>query len=90
MARSPNTCSIAASAPSARTTVFAGSHARAGSDTGRIVIGETDIEMVEKSVRLLIELICPVSCSTCVRTFESALSIFRISSIVFARTRSAL
>src|SRR5881396_530181 len=76
-------------AASARATVLAGSQTFAGSWKGTIAIGETDIEIVENSVRDLIELICPVSCSTCKRTFERDASILRISSMVFARPRSA-
>src|SRR5438034_60399 len=89
IAKSAKTWSIAPSAASARATVLAGSQTFAGSWKGTIAIGETDIEIVENSVRDLIELICPVSCSTCKRTFESDASILRISSIVFARPRSA-
>src|SRR5207245_5214140 len=65
IARSAKTWSIAPSAASARATVLAGSQTFTGSWKGTIAIGDTDIEIVENSVRDLIELICRVSCSTC-------------------------
>ena len=52
--------------------------------------GLIETVIVENCVRAEIEFTCPWSCSICVRTFESALSILRISSIVLARVSSAL
>ena len=91
MAKSANTRSMAPRVASARAKVFAGSHALPGSSTGVAIagIGVTESTSVEKSVRLFKEFIWPVSCSTCVRTFVIDASTFRISSIVFARARSA-
>ena len=89
MPKSAKTRSIVPSAASARVKVFAGSHPELGCSPGSTAAGETVSTIVEKSVRDLIELICPVSCSICVRTFEREASILRISSIVLARAMSA-
>ena len=87
---SAKTCIIAPSAASARPTVLAGSQTLVDVSPGRAESVEMDIEIVEKSVRCLMLLICAVSCSTCVRTFPSDASTLRISSMVFARFRIAI